>query len=173
MPRIFQASCFFFVFAIPLVALGCSGGNSGVHEIPSELLGYSNTASPRYSYDPYEWYSHAHTYRMTNGDRFILIGGDLEPRQLLRQVDHAGGFRIYMGPSRDGEGIVRLAQYRSSLAGSGRTGLLPFSEQPDLYLDPDLFESANARLRWALEDSVDLLNDALPPEYQMRLERFP
>ncbi len=152
-----------------LLLVSCGGGSSatsGFEAAPP--LGYSNTANPRYSYDPYEWYSHSHTYTMTNGDRYILIGGDQEPRQLLRQVDHAGGFRTYMGPSRDGEGILRLAQYGVSLEETSDGDLLPFTVQPNLYLDPELFEPENEAIYGALSDSVDLLNDALPPEFQIR-----
>ena len=43
----------------------------------------------------------------------------------------------------------------------------PFSIQPSLYLDPDLLASENAEILQALVGSIQILNDALPPEFQV------
>ncbi len=59
-------------------------------------------------------------------------------------------------------------QYSASLEETSDGDLLPFTVQPKLYLDPELFEPENEAIYWALYDSVDLLNDALPPEFQVR-----
>ena len=152
-----------------LLLAACGGGGSttsGIETTPP--VAYSNPVSPRYSYDPYEWYSHKSTYSMSNGNRHMLIGGDYEPRQILHyQYNHYREFRTFMGPSRDGEGLTRLLQYAESLA-EDDGDLLPFTVQPSLYLDPALYEPENAAIYGALYDSVDILNDALPPEFQIR-----
>ena len=80
-----------------------------------------------------------------------------------------------MGASRDGVGVERLKNYEQDLVtqdGADPDGLSgkdfkPFEGQPSLYLDPDLLASENAGIRWALYDSIRILNDALPPEFQI------
>ena len=46
-------------------------------------------------------------------------------------------------------------------------GFKPFTGTPQLYLDPDLLLDANEGVLVALRSSVQLLNDALPPEFQI------
>ena len=46
-------------------------------------------------------------------------------------------------------------------------GFEPFTVQPSLYLDPDLLAPENAEILRALYDSIRILNDALPPEFQI------
>ena len=80
-----------------------------------------------------------------------------------------------MGASRDGVGVERLKNYEHDLVtqdGADPDGLSgkdfkPFIVQPSLYLDPDLWSSENEEILWALYDSILILNDALPPEFQI------
>ena len=87
------------------------------------------------------------------------------------------GIRYFIGASRDGVGVERLKNYEQDLVtqdgadpdGLSGDGFEPFIVQPSLYLDPDLLASENAGILQALYDSVLILNDALPPEFQVVL----
>ena len=80
-----------------------------------------------------------------------------------------------MGASRDGVGVDRLKNYKHDLITRDETDpygfvgddFAPFIVQPFLYLDPDLLAPENSGILNALYDSVLILNDALPPEFQI------
>ncbi len=100
----------------------------------------------------------------------------MEPRETLRHVTTTqNGIRYFMGASRDGVGVERLKNYDQDLVtqdGADPDGLsgdnfYPFIIQPFLYLDPDLLAPENAEILQALYDSIRILNDALPPEFQI------
>ena len=106
----------------------------------------------------------------------VRIGGDLEPRENLRHVVTQNGIRYFMGASRDGVGVDRLRNYEHDLKtrdGTDRFRLLsdygfyPFDVPPVVYLPPSLFSSGNAGILEALWHSISILNDALPPEFQI------
>ena len=168
-----------------VMAIGCmtlaacirgGGGRVPIGSVPQ--LDYSNTAAPRHSYAPYEAYSHVHALRLSDDVTEVYIGGDLEPRENLRHISTPwNGIRYFIGASRDGVGVERLKNYQQDLVtqdgadpdGLAGDGFAPFSIQPSLYLDPDLLASENAEILHALGDSIRILNDALPPEFQVRV----
>ena len=168
-----------------VMAIGCmtlaacirgGGGRVPIGSVPQ--LDYSNTAAPRHSYAPYESYSHVHALRLSDDVTEVYIGGDLEPRENLRHISTPwNGIRYFIGASRDGVGVERLKNYQQDLVtqdgadpdGLAGDGFAPFSIQPSLYLDPDLLASENAEILQALVDSIRILNDALPPEFQVRV----
>ena len=173
-------------FGMAVMAIGCMtlaacirGGGGGVPIVPIgsvPQLDYSNTAAPRYSYTPYETPSHVHTFRLSDDVTEVYIGGDLEPRETLRHVaTMRNGIRWFIGASRDGVGVERLKNYQQDLVtqdgadpdGLSGDGFKPFIIQPSLYLDPDLLASENAGILQALAHSILILNDALPPEFQI------
>ena len=169
------AACLVVVLALPLA--GCGGGDGEVPKALVSQFDYSNLAAPRHSYTPYETGSHVSALRLSDDVTEVYIGGDLEPRKRLRHVvTTPDGIRYFMGASRDGEGGERLSQYAEDLATrdgadplklSGH-GFKPFFDaQPSLYIDPDLLAPENAGILRALGDSIRLLNDALPPEFQI------
>ena len=156
-----------------LATTGCGGGQAArQHETQ---LGYSSAAESRHSYTPYEFGSRRHFY---SGD--IHIGGDLEPRESLRHIGTANGIRYFMGSSRDGVGVDRLENYKHDLItkddtdpyGFSGNEFVPFIIQPYLKLDVDFLAPENEGILWALFDSVAILNDALPPEFQIVLTDF-
>ena len=155
-----------------LFLVGCGGG-ALTGEPPQ--LDYTSAAYTRHSYTPYTTRSHSYIW---NPMREVYIGGDLEPKESLRHVlTTDNGIRYYMGASRDGVGVDRLKSYETDLITRDGTtfalfsddGFKPFLVQPRLYLDPDLFEPENQGTFHALLDSIFLLNDALPPEYQIAI----
>ena len=173
-------------FGMAVMAIGCMtlaacirGGGGGVPIVPIgsvPQLDYSNTAAPRHSYTPYETPSHVHALTLSDDVTEVYIGGDLEPRETLRHIKTTeNGIRYFMGASRDGVGVERLKNYAHDLVtqdgadpyGLAGDKLAPFIVQPSLYLDPDLWAPENAGIFWALYDSVQILNDALPPEFQI------
>ena len=175
-------------FGMAVMAIGCMtlaacirGGGGGVPIVPTASvpqLDYSNTVAPRHSYTPYETRSHAHALPLSDAATELHIGGDLEPRENLRHIaTRPNGIRWFMGASRDGVGVERLKNYEQDLVtqdgadpdGLSGDGFEPFTVQPSLYLDPDLLASENAGILQALYDSVLILNDALPPEFQIVL----
>ena len=163
--------------AIICVTVAACGGGGG--EVPMgsvSQLDYSNTAAPRHSYTPYETRSHVHAFRLSGDVTEVYIGGDSEPRESLRHVATTkNGIGYFIGASRDGVGVERLKNYEQDLVtqdGADPYGLsgddfMPFIVQPYLYLDPDLLASENVGILQALYDSVLILNDALPPEFQI------
>ena len=163
---------------IGLLAVGaCGGGGEGpALSVTQPALDYSSAAAERHSYTPYA--SGSHTYSVGRGDdaSLVYIGGDLEPRETLRHVVTDDGIRYFVGASRDGVGVDRLENYRHDLTtrnGTDPSGRLfgddfvPFLVQPKLYVDPDFATAENAGILLALADSIKILNDALPPEFQM------
>ena len=160
-----------------LNACGGSGGNSLA--IPESPLAYSNAAQTRHSYTPYETGSHIYTFPLSDDVTEVYIGGGLEPLEPLRHVATAGsGIKYFMGSVRDGVGVDRLENYENDLTtrnGADPYGLrgddfAPFFVQPSLYFDPDLLAPENAGIGQALYDSILILNDILPPEFQIVVE---
>ena len=170
-------------FGMAVIAIGCmtlvgcvrgGGGRVPISSVPQ--LDYSNMAAPHHSYAPYETPSHVHTLLLSDDVREVYIGGDLEPRETLRHFKTTeNGIRYFMGASRDGVGVERLKNYDQDLVtqdgadpyGLSRHGFKPFMVQPSLYLDPDLWDPENAGILRSLYDSILILNDALPPEFQI------
>ena len=141
-------------------------------------LDYSNTAEERHSYTAYETGSYAYTVERGDAATLVYIGGDLEPRENLTHVWTDNGIRYFMGASRDGVGVDRLQDYEKDLTtqdGDDPFGLEgddfePFSGRPELYLDPDFALDDNAGIWQALYNSILILNDALPPEFQIEIK---
>ena len=140
----------------------------GSNEEPSTTnppLAYTPTAST-HTYAPHVFRSRVHANILGE----IHIGGDIEPRERLDLVAVTDDdFELYLGSSRDGVGVHRLENYEADLlASSFRNGFRPFTVFPVLYLDEDLYEDEHDGLWWAIFDSHDVINDALPPEFQVR-----
>lgn len=99
----------------------------------------------------------------------------MEPKESIRHIMTESGIRYYMGASRDGVGVDRLMNYQDDLVtrngtdpyGLSRYGFYPFRVQPHVYLDEDLLAPENSEIAKALIGSIYILNDALPPEYQL------
>jgi len=162
------------VAAIVLTLAACGGGDGPVSS--KTQLDYSNAGSARYSYAPYRspsdiaWFS-GQTY----------IGGDVEPQGGLRHVTtFENGTRFYMGAIRDGVGVDRLKNYETDLTTQdgenpyqlSGDGFAPFLIAPWLYLDAAFLDPENAEIAAAVFDSLRMLNDALPPEYQIELKDY-
>ena len=164
-----------------VLLVACGGGGGGGGRAPTgsvPRLDYSNMAAPRHSYTPYETPSSLHTFPLSDDVTEVYIGGDLEPRETLRHVQTTrNGIRYSMGASRDGVGVERLENYKHDLLtqdgddpyGFSGDGFKPFRVRPSLYLDPDLLAPENAGILLALFDSILILNDALPPEFQIKI----
>ena len=155
--------------AIICVTVAACGGGGALIRTASQL-DYTNTANARHSYAPYTTGSHGYSWdpgTVGNDVREIYIGGDIEPRENLRHILTESGIRYYMGASRDGVGVDRLKNYEEDLLGVSEQGFKPFSIQPHLYYDADLLDTENSEIAQALVDSILILNDALPPEYQI------
>ena len=167
------------MFVVLALLAGCGGGGRDP-TVSVSGLEYSNAATPRHSYTPYETRSHAYAWAPGNPGndvREVYVGGELEPRERLRHVATETGIQYFMGASRDGVGVDRLKNYESDLVtrngadpfGLTGDGFKPFSVQPHLYVDRDLLAPENREILRALYDSVLILNDALPPEFQIVL----
>ncbi len=162
---------FFLPAALAAGALAlsaCGGGGkaalqSGV-QAPSGHA-YSSSAGTRYSYTPYATRSRVFTYGRSV--RQSHIGGDLEPRENLRHFSNVDDINYYMGTVRDGAGVSRIQRYETDLLADGGR-FAPFTTQPTLYMDAALRNSQNRDIRTAVWNSVLILNDALPPEFQIR-----
>ena len=170
-------------FGMAVMTIGCmtlsacaSVGGGGSPSGAVQQIDYSNTAAPRHSYTPYEDPSHVYSLSLSDDVTEVYIGGDLEPRETLRRIwTTRNGISYFIGASRDGVGVDRLKNYRHDLAtrdgadpdGLDEDGFAPFIVQPSLYLDPDLWEPENEGILRALFGSIRILNDALPPEFQM------
>ncbi len=167
-----------------LTLAACGGSVQPEVVAPQEVetqLNYTPAAGARHSYTPYVTQSHTYVWAPGNpGDdvREIYIGGDLEPVEHLRHIMTENGIRYYMGASRDGVGVARLENYETDLMtrdgadpfglfGLSDQGFAPFVVQPYLYYDTAFLEPENAEIAAALYDSVLILNDVLPPEYQI------
>ena len=166
------------VLTIGCLTLAACGGGGGEVSMESESqLDYSNTAAPRHSYAPYETRSHAYSFGLSDDVTEVYIGGDLEPRESLRHVATTGnGIRYQMGATRDGMGVDRLVNYGHDLRTQDDTdpyeldgkGFYPFRVAPKLFVSDGFLEDRNAGILAALISSIQLLNDALPPEFQIQ-----
>ena len=145
-----------------LLIAGCGGSMPVAPEAPQN---YIPTAGTRHTYAPYASPTRIHPTFLGE----LHIGGDVEPREKLDLVFNTDDdINIYMGASRDGVGVHRLENYEADLlAESFSNDFRPFSVQPLFYIDPDFMKPENDQMRVALFDSLFLLNDALPPEFQM------
>ena len=152
--------------AATVALASCGGGGNDPARLVSQL-DYQNTAYTRHSYAPY--YSNSHIYYWHwPGAKTLNVGGDLAPRENLRHVATDNGIRYFMGASRDGVGVDRLQDYeRDLLQSSPLDGFRPFTIRPVLYLDTDFDEAENRDIWFAFYDSLRILNDALPPEFQI------
>jgi len=171
------AGSFLASAALPLT--GCTGSDyaPSLTTETEASLAYSNTVAPRYSTAPYETPPYFHWWTTSEGSTELRIGADVEPRESLRHVlTGATGIRYYMGSSRDGVGVARLRNYQDDLVTedgadpydiSGYDGFAPFIIKPNLILDLDLKAPEHADILAAVWDSVEILNDALPPEFQI------
>ena len=161
-----------------LALAGCGGGAKTALAPGAEVPGghaYSSAARTRHSYTPYENGSRIFWY----GDT-IHVGGDVEPRENLRLISTEDGLRYYIGAVRDGIGVHRLEDYETDLQTQDgndpyelqRHGFYPFRAAPRLVLDPDLRTAENEDIRRALWSSIYILNDVLPPEFQIQFDRY-
>ena len=158
-----------------LTMVGCSASDGPAP--PKASLDYSNRVAPRYSYEPHESQSDLHWWTISDGSTELRIGPDVAPREPLRHVLTGGvsGIHYFMGASRDGVGVDRLKNYEQDLLtqdgddpyGVSGSGFLPFIIKPEVVLDLALLEPENASILEAVWDSVRILNDALPPEFQL------
>lgn len=159
------------VVAMALGLSACGGGTT-----MESSLAYSTTAEARHSYTSHDYFSHISVWGRGDAAPQVYIGGDLEPREPLRHIFTQNSIRWFMGASRDGVGVARLENYERDLTTANDTdphgreedGFYPFIVQPSLYLDSELDDRANNEIWLALLDSTKLINDALPPEYQIR-----
>ena len=160
------------VLVIGLLA-GCGGGGELDVVAPGELdsHNYVRSAYQSPNYHPHVTGSHVYTWGNT-----VYIGGDLEPREELRQVatENENGIRYFMGASRDGVGVNRIRNYEDDLRtrdGSifsllSSDGFYPFRVKPRARLGRG-FEDLDTETTAALLESIQILNDALPPEFQI------
>ena len=150
---------------IAVITLTSACGDENHLVISPVQLDYSSVGSPRYSYAPYQspsdvtWFA-GQTY----------IGGDVEPQESLRRVSTTtSGTKIYMGAIRDGVGVNRLENYEADLTAQTGDGFAPFIIAPRMDFDPAFDEPENDEIDAAIFDSVRILNDALPPEFQIEI----
>ena len=163
------------VAAAALILVACGGGGRGPSVSTEPPLAYSASAKP-HRYAPAQTYSAIVTY-LFSGAEHVTIGGDLEPRENLRHILTENGIRYYIGSIRDGVGVERLENYEHDLLtqdgadpyGLEEDGFTPFIVQPRLYYDPDLSLPVNAGIKSKLLHSVRILNDALPPEFEIQV----
>lgn len=164
------------ILAIWALTLGACGGGPGLDEMALggfEQPGhdYSKSAYQSPNYHPHQMPSHAYLW----GDT-VYIGGDLEPKEALRQVAAENGINYFMGASRDGVGVDRLRNYETDLITKNGTvspylsddGFYPFRVKLRVRLGRG-FEDLDAEATAALLEGVQILNDALPPEFQIEI----
>lgn len=162
------------VASLLLFLTACGGGESPSTGL-QDTLNYSNTVAPRYSYAPYSTRSDFHWWSKGDGSTELRIGADVAPRETVRHIATINDIRYFMGSSRDGVGVDRLRNYEQDLKtrdGSNRysgDGFYPFIIQPALVVDLDLKNSENEAILEAVWRSVRILNDALPPEFQIEV----
>lgn len=166
------------VLATALVLASCGGGGQPPSSSLVGSLDYSNAAQDHHSYTPYETSSHTYIVDRPENDETVTevyIGGDLLPRERLRHIATENDIGYFIGQTRDGVGIDRLNAYREDLETEdgtvhpllSKSGLRPFDGQPVWYVNPAFLLEENWPILSALADSIKILNDALPPEYQL------
>ena len=150
-----------FMLAVTLAVTACGSGE----QISSKDVKHYIPTATTVSYAPHSTPSRIHPNILGE----VHIGGDVEPRERLDLVvETESGFEFYIGSSRDGVGVNRLRNYEADLLeGSSRDGFIPFTVRPLLYVDPDFLRPENQGIWLALFDSLLLINDALPPEFQI------
>ncbi len=104
------------------------------------------------------------------GINSVLIGLDAEPKDRIGALfpsSATNGLEVSMGPSRDGVGLGRLLDYRISL-GEPPT---PFKVRPRIWFEdvPGCGFECIPRSYQLLYLGVAVLNDVLPPEFQIEL----
>ncbi len=159
------------VLVICLLA-GCGGGGELDVVAPGELNShnYAKSAYQSPNYHPHQMASHAHIW----GDT-VYIGGDLEPGEQLRRTKTVKGITYFMGASRDGVGGERLRNYETDLMTRNGSvspflsgdGLYPFRVKPRVWLGRG-FENPETEITAAVLESIQVLNDVLPPEFQIQ-----
>lgn len=159
------------VLSLLIFMFGCGGG-SMQSELP--VQNYSRPGHQSPNYHPHASRSHIYWFENT-----MHIGGDVEPREKLRQVGTYDGFTVSIGTSRDGIGVNRLENYERDLKTENGTtlfsldGFYPFKVPPKIWLEDNFYnllieDDENAgNLLQALLESIQILNDALPPEFQI------
>ena len=164
-----------------LVLAGCSHGDRFLDtqllpEAGQQTEVYSGSAYQSPNYHPYETGS-----RITfSGVDTVHIGGDYEPRERLDRIGTGetitgSRFHFFMGPSRDGVGVDRLSNYETDLITKDGTispilsddGFFPFRVKPRILFGRG-FEDFDTDVFYLLADSVHILNDILPPEFQIK-----
>ena len=161
-----------FVFPVVLLLAAC-GGSEVTHRsdpfqsIPQQVEettvaeAYSGAVYQNPGWAEHQSVSYIHAWRKTNT---INIGGDVEPREKLRHIDSIGEIDYFVGASRDGVGVDRLENYADDI-NSENQELLPFEIAPQIHLNADW----STDLGRMVLNSVWILNDALPPEFQIRI----
>ena len=158
-----------YIFPVLFLLSGCGGGGSGLTRLethPVDTQGYSGPAYQHPSYTPHATPSYIHHL----GDT-VYIGGDVEPREKLRKWGSVENIDYFIGASRDGVGVNRLENVLVDLTLSGGD-LNPFIVQPQIYLTMENDEEESdwlTDLGLLVWNSVSILNDALPPEFQIEV----
>ncbi len=155
--------------ALVLVLVVSACGGRGLDEprgtTPQAPIGYTNPGYVRPTY-PHatgsHWFYWGNTYH---------IGADVEPKEKLRKWPGLlpGDIEVSLGASRDGVGYWRLSDYKADLErreGAQYTdGLHPFRVRPRLWIRGD----TTLPLLQNILGSVAILNDVLPPEFQIEI----
>lgn len=160
------------ISAISLASCGSGERSFDMQALPGThqpVQDYSGSAYQSPNYHPYETFSNIYAW-----DGTVYIGGDLEPQETLRRVFHQNGIDYFMGTSRDGVGVDRLKDYETDLITSDGTvfsvlsedGFFPFVTAPQLIV-ADGFGINDTIHGDALRSAVRILNDVLPPEFQI------
>ena len=149
---------------------GCGGGGEIDVAAPgaSDSYAYTKSAYQSPNYHPYITGSHVYLLGET-----VHIGADVEPREMLRRVATENGIHYFLGASRDGVGVDRLLNFSTDLKTRDGTvseyvsndGFYPFRTQPAVWVDEEFLRYPE--IAQALTDSIRILNDALPPEFQL------
>ena len=158
-----------------VLLFGC-GGRSPVQDVQTSH-DYSRPAHQSPNYHPYA--SRSHVYSLGED---MYVGGDVSPREKLRRIGTFGDITYSMGASRDGVGVNRLENYEEDLITQDGTvspilsdkGFNPFRVQPKLWFENrfsglvfDEMDPAARAAATAILEGVQILNDALPPEFQI------
>ena len=158
-----------------LATLGCGGDGeldmTRLSSIEQPSHNYTRSAYQSPNYHSHEMPSHAYLW----GDT-VHIGSDLEPKEALRRIGTLNGINYFMGESRDGVGVERLRNYATDLETRDGTvspylsddGFYPFRVKPRILLGRG-FEDLDTEATAALLESIQILNDSLPPEFQIEI----